>query len=115
MKNFVQDDDAVTLSAPAGGVGSGDGVLIGNLFGVASSTVSEGGAVNVVMEGVFDLVKLGTDTINQGQRVFWDAGNKRVTETASGNYPIGAATEAAGNGVAVVRVRLDGVATAAAS
>jgi hypothetical protein len=37
------------------------------------------------------------------------------TIARSGRYPIGIAIEAAGNGAATVRVRLDGIATAAAA
>lgn len=47
------------------------------------------------------------------QRVHWEATNKRLTETATGNYPVGVATLAAGNGVGIVRVRLDGEGTVA--
>jgi predicted RecA/RadA family phage recombinase len=113
MKNYIQNGAMIAVTAPADGVTSGDGVLVGNLFGIASTTTSGGDAVTIQMEGVFDLLKLGTDTIGQGQAVYWDAANRRVTETASGNCLIGAATEAAGNGASVVRVRLNGVSTVA--
>lgn len=43
----------------------------------------------------------------------WDNTAKQVNLPDSGRYPIGTAIEAAGNGVATVRVRLDGIATAA--
>jgi len=59
MKTFIQNGDVITVTAPAGGVASRDGVIVGSLFGIA--------------------------------------------------------TEAAGNGVTTVHVRLDGVATAAAA
>jgi predicted RecA/RadA family phage recombinase len=35
MKNFIQDDDCITVAAPSGGVTSGGGVIVGSLFGVA--------------------------------------------------------------------------------
>ena len=115
MKNFLQDDEIIEVTAPAGGVTSGDGVLIGNLFGIAFTTEAAGAKVNLQTEGVFALPKLSTDTITQGQRVYWDANEAEVTETATGNYLIGVAIQAAGNGVVTVPVRLDGVSTAAAS
>jgi hypothetical protein len=37
-----------------------------------------------------------------------------VNAPATGRYPIGTAIEAAGNGATTARVRLDGIATAAA-
>lgn len=41
MKNFIQRGDMITVTAPTGGVTSGQGVLVGNLFGVAATTVAE--------------------------------------------------------------------------
>jgi len=49
-----------------------------------------------------------------GDRVAWDDAAKQIKPPAIGLYPVGVATEAAAVGVATVRVRLDGVATAAA-
>ncbi len=46
--------------------------------------------------------------------VAWDNTAKEVNVPGTGRYPIGIAIEAAGNGITTVRVRLDGIATAAA-
>jgi len=35
MKNYIQEGRMITVAVPAGGVTSGDGVVIGALFGVA--------------------------------------------------------------------------------
>jgi hypothetical protein len=43
--------------------------------------------------------------------VAWDDTAKKVNEPDTGHDPIDIAIEAAGNGVAKVRVRLDGMAT----
>ena len=102
MKNFVQRGDIITVTAPAGGVTSGQGVLVGNLFGVAAKT------------GVYELPKLASAVIAAGARVAWDNTAKQVVLPGTGMVPIGIATLAVGNGVATVRVRLDGVATQAA-
>jgi predicted RecA/RadA family phage recombinase len=114
MKNYIQEGRMITVVAPAGGVASGDGVLIGALFGVASKTAAEGNTVTIATEGVFDLPKLASAVIAAGDKVAWDNTAKQVNVPGTGLYPIGTAIEAAGNGVAKVRVRLDGVATAAA-
>jgi len=52
--------------------------------------------------------------IAAGARVSWDDTAKQINVPATGRFPVGTAFEAAGNGVATVRVRLDGVSTAAA-
>jgi predicted RecA/RadA family phage recombinase len=115
MKNYIQEGRMITVAAPAGGVASGDGVVIGALFGVASTTAAAGETVSIVTTGVFDLPKLASAVIAVGDKVSWDDTAKQVNLPGTGRYPIGAAIEAAGNGATIVRVRLDGVATAAAA
>src|SRR5579884_2407488 len=114
MKNFIQRGDMITVTAPMGGVTSGQGVLVGNLFGVAATTVAEGESVEIATVGVYELPKLVSAVIAAGARVAWDDTAKQVVLPDTGMVPIGIATVAAGNGVSIVRVRLDGVATAAA-
>jgi hypothetical protein len=46
--------------------------------------------------------------------VAWDEAAMQVVLPGTGMVPIGIATVAAGNGVATVRVRLDGISTQAA-
>ncbi|MEM7695303.1 MAG: DUF2190 family protein [Pseudomonadota bacterium] len=107
MRNFVQRGETITATAPTGGVASGDGVLIGKLFGVAAYSAAEGEAVELTTVGVFDLAK-ATGAITWGARVYWDDTNNVVTTTASGNDLIGAAIEAAASDAATARVRLNG-------
>jgi predicted RecA/RadA family phage recombinase len=114
MKNYIQEGRMITVAAPAGGVASGDGVVIGALFGIASKTAAAGETVTIATEGVFDLPKLASAVIAAGDAVAWDDTANQVNAPSTGRYPIGIAIEAAGNGVATVRVRLDGIATAAA-
>lgn len=114
MKNYIQEGRMITVAAPVGGVASGDGVVIGALFGVASKTAAAGETVTIATEGVFDLPKLASAVIAAGDPVAWDDTAKQVNVLGTGRYPIGIAIEAAGNGAATVRMRLDGVATAAA-
>jgi predicted RecA/RadA family phage recombinase len=115
MKNYIQEGRMITVAAPTGGVTSGDGVVIGALFGVASKTAAEGETVTLATTGVFDLSKLASAVIAAGDAVAWDDTAKQVNAPATGRYPIGIAIEAAGNGATTVRVRLDGIATAAAA
>lgn len=114
MKNYIQNGDVITVTAPVGGLASGQGVLIGNLFGVAATTVAEGESVEIATVGVYELPKLASAVIAAGARVAWDDTAKQVVLPGTGMVPIGIATVAAGNGITTVRVRLDGVATQAA-
>lgn len=107
MKNFVQPGNTVTVTAPTGGVTSGQGLLVGSLFGIAAFTAAQAADVEAVTEGVFDITK-ATGEITQGAKVYWDNTAKNVTTTSSGNTLIGVATQAAASGDATARVRLNG-------
>lgn len=115
MKTFIQNGDVITVVAPTGGIQSGDGVIVGALFGVAAFTTAEGEAAEIATRGVYVLPKEPTAVIAAGAQVAWDASANQVDLPGTGLYPVGIATEAAGDGVTTVRVRLDGVATAAAA
>lgn len=114
MKNYIQNGDMITVTAPVGGVASGQGILVGSLFGVVAVTAAEGAEVEIAMAGVFDLPKAPATVIAQGNRVAWDDTAKEIAQPGVGLYPVGIAVIAAGNGATTIRVRLDGVATAVA-
>lgn len=48
----------ITVIALTGGVTSGRGVLVGNLFGVAATTAAEGENVDIATVGIYGLPKL---------------------------------------------------------
>jgi predicted RecA/RadA family phage recombinase len=107
-RNLVQDGAVITLTAPYETL-TGAGCIVGGIFGVALTDTANGATGQYATQGVWTLPKLSTDTIDQGQKVYWDNSNKRVTETATSAYKIGAAVEAAGNGATTVKVKLDGI------
>ncbi|QCO05451.1 DUF2190 family protein [Azospirillum argentinense] len=114
MKNFVQPGHTITVAAPSGGVSSGDGVIVGALFGVAATAAAAGAALEISTEGVFTLPKGTSTTFASGGVVSFDVATRLCVTPGSGKYPIGAAIEAAGNGATTVNVRLNGTTTAAA-
>ena len=113
MKTFIQDGNIISITAAAN-ITSGGGVLVGSIFGVATTDAVAGDEVEIGTVGVYELPKLSTAVIAQGDRVAWNSSTGKVVVPATGMYLIGVATEAAGNGTATVKVRLDGVATVAA-
>ncbi len=115
MKNYIQPGNIITVTAPTGGVTSGAGLLVGNLFGIATANAAAGADVEISTTGVFDLPKAANATFTEGQRVSWDATNAQVVAPASGMIPIGIATEAAANGTTTALIRLDGISTEAAA
>ncbi|MBT9385626.1 DUF2190 family protein [Pseudooceanicola sp. CBS1P-1] len=108
MQNYIQKGDTITFTS-AEAVASGQGVLMGALFGIASTSAAAGAPFEAALSGVYDLPK-AADAIAAGDRLYWAVDADVVTTTAEGNTLIGAATEAAADAAAYVRVRLNGVA-----
>lgn len=104
VKNFVQQGNTLDLTAPAGGLVSGQGHLFGDLFGVAATDIAAGTKGAVALTGVYHLPKAAGEALTEGAAAYWDGG--KVTTTAAGNSKIGNATEATAAAAATVAVRL---------
>lgn len=107
MKNYIQTGDSLTLPAPYD-VDSGDGALVGSIFGVAAGDASTGEDVDLVTRGVFELPKTSALAISVGDKLYWDNTAKLVNKTATDNTLIGVAVSAAVNPSGTVNVRLNG-------
>lgn len=107
MKNYVQKGENLTLPAP-NALSSGDGALVGSIFGVAAGDADNGADVDLVTEGVFEMPKVSALAISIGDKLYWDDTAKLVNKTASGNTLIGVAVTAAANPSGTVNVRLNG-------
>ncbi len=111
MKNLVQPGRTITVTAPAT-VDSGDGVLIGSLFGVAAGDAATGESLDLVTEGVFALAKNSASVFTVGAFVYFNAtdgnahSNADEDSNSGGTVRIGVAVAVAGAGATTVRVRL---------
>ncbi|SNT09792.1 DUF2190 family protein [Antarctobacter heliothermus] len=107
-KNFIQPGGTITLTAPYA-VASGDGLLVGSIFGVAAGDAAITEPVETALVGVFDLKKVASQAWSAGDKVYWDNTNKEATKTATANTLIGVAVEAVAGGAGDVigRVRLN--------
>jgi predicted RecA/RadA family phage recombinase len=115
-KNFIQEGNTVTLTAPAvTGCKSGDLIIVGALAGVAAYDAAAGDEVEVTLTGVWELPKAAGE-INEGATVWWSTTTSDVANASgAGLFPIGVAVRHAATGDATVRVRLSGIPTAAAA
>src|SRR5690625_1190963 len=116
MKNFISPGDTLTFTAGTD-IASGDGVLVGSLFGIATGDVKVTKTGTLKLTGVFDLPKTASQTWAVGDPVYWDAGDSVCTKTASTHKLIGTAVLAVGGtaGETTGRVRLIGVTALASS
>jgi predicted RecA/RadA family phage recombinase len=103
MRNFVQEGSVITLVAPHD-VKSGDGVVVGAIFGVAAYDALAGAEVECSVEGVFNLPK-AAGALAQGALVYWSVSPAGVA--GSGAKLIGVTTKAAASGDTTVDVRLN--------
>src|SRR5665213_4298096 len=78
MQNYVHRGETLTVTAPYTVV-TGQGVLAGNLFGVAVFSAASGASLEIVTWGVYDLAKDGS-TFNPGDKVYWDLSLIHISE-----------------------------------
>ena len=106
MKNYVSEGDNVTITAPTGGVVSGQCVLVGSLFGVSSTTAAAGDDFVLEIEGVYDLPSAAV-VFTVGALAYWDATAGLITTIKTGNTVIGVAVAASATTDGLVRVKLN--------
>lgn len=110
MNNFKQAGSVLTLTAPAGGVTSGLGYKIGQIFVVATATVDATLPFEGKTDGVFELVKNAGEAWSDGDLLYWDDTDNNVTTTVTGNMLIGTAVNGGALSAAVLgEVRLNGI------
>lgn len=107
MASRIQDGENITVVAPYA-LASGDGCLVGSLFGVANTAAASGATVTVALEGVFPITTLSTDTATVGAKAYWDNTAKKITTTLTANTLVGAFTYVKISGETSALVYLDG-------
>jgi predicted RecA/RadA family phage recombinase len=108
VKNYVQEGDYVEVTLPYARL-SGEGVLVGSLFGVCVVDGASGASINIHTEGVYDLTAAtgaSTDAVF-GAKAYWDNTAKKVTPVSTSNSYIGVFLAAKATTDAVARVRLN--------
>lgn len=105
-KTFKQPGEVMDYAAAAA-TASGDVVVVGTRVGVALTAIAAGSTGSLAVTGVHTLAKLSTDVVAQGALLYWDATNKRLTTTASGNTLAGYAFNAAAAASTVADIKLN--------
>jgi predicted RecA/RadA family phage recombinase len=106
-KNFNSTGKVVTVTTPAGGVSSGDPVMIGTaLFGVATHSASAGAELELATEGDFTLPADNTITMSAGDRLFWDSTNGWVDKTSAAQVNVATCLEDKAQAGTTVRCKL---------
>ena len=96
MKNYVDSGETFAGTAPRA-LTSGEGCLIGAIFGFAANAAASGAEVVLYREGRFTHAKTSAQAWTVGARLYWDDTNHVLTTSAAGNLPVGVAAAAAAN------------------
>lgn len=102
---YVQKGDIIDYT-PGSNVSAGDIVVFGELIGQVTVDALANTPVGLRVEGVISAPILGTDTPAVGTKLYWDAGNTRLTTTASTHKQAGWAVEAKASGPTTIKCRL---------
>ena len=106
MKTQVQQGDALYVTAPAGGMTSGNGYTFSKVFGISAYSTPATTVGVVYIRGVFTINKKAADTFAMGDIVYWDNTLFQTTSTSTSNRPIGVAGAAAGAATTTMQVVL---------
>jgi predicted RecA/RadA family phage recombinase len=112
MNNYTQPGDVLDLTAPSGGVVSGNAYQIGQLLVVAKVTAAENETFSAQVTGVAELPKNNAQAWTEGALLYWDDTGKELTTAATGNLLVGCAAEAKLAADTVGNIRLNGIARA---
>jgi predicted RecA/RadA family phage recombinase len=101
MRSAVQRGNIITLVAPYD-VKAGEGLLVGEIFGIATADAAAGTPLECDVVGVTDIVCQDGDTGTPGMPAYWDDDNRWIT--VGGGTPVGhlVATKTAGSPTARV-------------
>lgn len=106
MNNYIKSGMCIPVTAPRD-VTSGEGLLVGSIFGIVTRTVSSGATVELCTCGVYAIAKTSTEVWAAGDFIYWDDTNKIATNAPLGRF-IGVAIAAATNPTATGQVLIDG-------
>ncbi|MDK2124153.1 DUF2190 family protein [Parachitinimonas caeni] len=106
-RNFVKSGQVMDVRASSP-IRSGEVVVLGKRLGVALGDIAVNQLGAVQMQGVFLLPKNPADAVSQGDLLYWNASNRQLTSTASGNTLAGYAFAPAAAGSSSAELCLNG-------
>lgn len=106
-RNYVGEGDVLDYTTGGAAVVSGAVVAMGKRIGIALADIPANSTGSAAVTGVWTVNKLATDVVNQGDLLYWDAPNNRLTVTAGALPVAGYAAAAAAAGLATVRIKIN--------
>lgn len=97
-QTYFQDGCTLSLTAPSGGVDSGDQLFIGSQFVVAEVTAAEGETFAARTDGVHYLTKVGSQAWTEGLKIYANSSTFVLSSDSTVGPLVGVATAAVGSG-----------------
>lgn len=92
MKSYYKKGDVLTAVAPAGGVKSGQFIVVGGAFGIAAISAAEGEEFELGTGHIFkDIPKIDPEEWDDLAPIYWNATENKATKLKTGNLKIGLA------------------------
>lgn len=104
--NFIAPGTTVDYANGGTARTSGQAVLIGIRLGICKDAIAANVTGVLEVEGVWSVNKLVTDVVTQGQALYWDNTNFRLTTTVGANTLVGWAYAAASGTDTTVQIKL---------
>ncbi|MDE0921806.1 DUF2190 family protein [Aurantimonas coralicida] len=80
MRNYVHAGRTITVPSPADVIG-GEGIVIGEIFGIVCGDAATGDELDILLEGVFEMAKRDGDEFAVGDPVYFLNGLATTEET----------------------------------
>lgn len=106
-KNYVGEGDVLDYTAGGVAVASGALVVMGKRVGIALGDIPPLTTGAAAVTGTWNVNKAVGEAVAQGDELYWDDVNDRLTKTANANTLAGYATAAAGAGAASVSIKIN--------
>lgn len=110
---FVGEGDRLEVTAPTGGITSGQTIVVRSgatgMVGIAVADAAAGETASVDITGIHRVAKdttTGAGVMAFGDTVYWDVAAAKFSTQVSANVPAGIAAKAAGASDTTVDIRL---------
>lgn len=113
MNNAIKSAGRHDVKAAPYQAAANTGMLVGSIFGICAAAIDNGGTGVLVTQGTFLMPAasvLASDAWTEGQKLYWDDTNRRLTTTASTHKWVAVAEAAKAAGVTTGYATLNGVA-----
>ncbi|MBI9016886.1 MAG: DUF2190 family protein [Phycisphaerae bacterium] len=107
MQSLKYEDGKIIQHVAASAISMDDVIVVGDRIGIAMVDIASGATGSLLTEGVCELTAETGVAWAQGDQLYWDSGNSRLTKTASTFKKAGFAAAVKASAASVGLVKLN--------